>query len=230
MSFAWLILSPLGCAPGDTLPEPARLTLLPFEAVADSLNTYDEDGLTMSWVAGVQVAGLAENGEVAVTLPAEPGVDRRDMRCLKWNVATRRWDEVTGVRVRASGARELGAVEVELAAQDGLYGVFTERKDGGAHGLVFRDLAPGVTEPEWRVVQPHARVVLEGRGERVLALEELPPDTRLTVQYRALSGLQRHDATLWQWCQHGNRRLDKGQYDLEISFHPDVLLNLPHHD
>ncbi len=215
---------------GDTLPEPARLALLPFEAVADSLNTYDADGRAMSWCAGVHVEGLAENGELVVTLPAEPGVDRRDMRCLKWDVATRRWDAVSGVRLRASGSREQGAVEVVLEAEDGLYGVFTERSDGGAHRLVFRDLAPGATEPEWRVVQPHARVVLEGRGERVLALHELPPDTRLSVEWRALSGLQRHQATLWQWCEHGNRRLDHGRYDLEISFHPDVLLNLSHHD
>lgn len=233
MSAAALSLGALGCllaSAGDSLPAPAQVEWIAFSAVADSLNTLDEDGVPMSWVGGIRVSGLATNRPLVVAFPQVPGVDRRELSCRRWNPASRRWEEVTGLRVRRCDAREGGAIEAEVAQRDGLYGVFATRDDAGSHVLAFRGLEPGATEPAWRLVQAHARVVVEGVGARVLALNELPPDTQLAVEWKTLSGPQRAAATLWQWCELRNRRLHRGPLHLEIPLNSLSTETPIHHD
>jgi hypothetical protein len=197
------------------IAQQVRIAPLPFDAVADSMNTVDERGQVLCLKHALVVDGLDDGQVVDLQFPAIEGRQRRDLLVMRWDDEGRCWRSPRGQRTGKSRDREEHALRTVIRAS-GTYGLFVAARDGRGQRLKFKGL-PGV---EWRLVVRNWGVVVEGKGDADLALEPLPAQALLSVRPTPQAPLTTQ--TLWHWCGIRNRRVGRAYNTYRIHLKPSI--------
>ena len=203
------------CSPREGSAQQIWIAPLPFDAVADTMNTVDEHGQVLRLKHALVVGGLEDGQEVDLQFPAVEGRHRRELLVMRWDVEGHCWRSPRAQRTRESRDREEHALRTVIRAS-GTYGLFVTARTGAAQRLKFK----GCSGAEWRLVVRQWGVVIEGEGDADLALETLPSYALLSVQ--TAPEAPPTTQTLWHWCGISNRRIGRAPNTYRIHLKPSI--------